>query len=46
MKTLIIILLILSFAAGYWQGYQHAYKPLHDELQALQAEDWKHWVKP
>lgn len=41
MKLIAIALIVVAFLVGYWQGYQHAYRPLHDKLQAIQAEDWQ-----
>lgn len=44
MKLFILLIAIVAFCLGYMVGYQHAYKPLHDKLQALQAEDWQHYL--
>lgn len=41
MKFIAALLIAAAFLIGYWQGYQHAYGPLHDKLQAIQAEDWQ-----
>lgn len=45
MKLRVLVLVALAFAAGYYACYYHSYRPLHDKLQAIQAEDWEFWNK-